>query len=94
MKVTSKKKRELLPITTGNHMNEWERTRLQQAKERKRKMEEHRNYKICIEDWTETREFSTLFEALHEAEREAKERKLNANISISIKLFKSKVSFR
>ena len=32
-------------------------------------MEEHRNYKICIEDWTETREFSTLFEALHEAER-------------------------
>ena len=47
----------------------------QQAKERNRKMEEHRNYKISIEEWTETREFSTLFEALHEAEREAKERK-------------------
>ena len=56
-------------------------------------MEEHRNYKICIEDRMETREFSALFEALHEAEREAKERKLNAEIYISIKLYKSKVSF-
>lgn len=71
---------------TGREKQVW-----QQDKERKRKMTEHRNYKICIEDWTETREFSTLFEALHEAEREAKERKLNAEISISIKLSKGEV---
>lgn len=55
-------------------------------------MTEHRNYKIRIENWTETKEFSTLFEALHEAEREAKERNLNAEISISIKLSKNDVT--
>ena len=99
-------KRELPPTTTGNPENKTnnivraqystDRKReasWQQAKERKRKMNEHRNYKICIEDWTETREWENLFAYLHEAEREAKERKLNAEISISIKLSKSKVTF-
>lgn len=64
----------------------------QQDKERKRKMTEHRNYKICIENWTETKEFSTLFNALREAEREAKDRKLEVEISINIKLSKNNVT--
>ena len=55
-------------------------------------MEEHRNYKIRIENWTETQEFSTLFNALRDAEREAKDRKLEAEISISIKLSKNDVT--
>lgn len=54
-------------------------------------MIEHRNYKIRIENWTETKEFSALFDALREAEREAKDRKLEAEISISIKLSKNDV---
>ena len=64
----------------------------QQDKERKRKMTEHRNYTICIENWTETKEFSTLFNALREAEREARDRKLEAEISISIKLSRDDVT--
>ena len=55
-------------------------------------MTEHRNYKICIENWTETKEFSTLFNALREAEREAKDRKLEVEISINIKLSKNNVT--
>ena len=55
-------------------------------------MTEHRNYKICIKNWPETKEFSTLFNALREAEREAKDRKLEAEISISIKLSKNDVT--
>jgi hypothetical protein len=72
---------------TGREKQVW-----QQDKERKRKMTEHRNYKIRIENWTETKEFSTLFNALREAEREAKDRKLEAEISISIKLSKNDVT--
>ena len=55
-------------------------------------MTEHRNYKKCIENWTETNEFSTLFDALREAEREAKDRKLEAEISIDIKISKDDVT--
>lgn len=57
-------------------------------------MVEHRNYNICIENWTETKDFSVLYDALREAEREAADRKLEAEISINIKLSKSTVSFR
>ena len=55
-------------------------------------MTEHRNYTICIENWTETKEFSTLFNALREAEREARDRKLEAEISITIKLSRDDVT--
>ena len=55
-------------------------------------MTEHRNYTIRIENWTETKEFSTLFNTLREAEREARDRKLEAEISISIKLSRDDVT--
>jgi len=61
---------------------------------RTRKMVEHRNYNICIENWTETKDFSVLYDALREAEKEVADRKLEAEISINIKLSKSTVSFR
>ena len=57
-------------------------------------MVEHRNYNNFIENWTETKDFSVLYDALREAEREATDRKLEAEISINIKLSKSTVSFR
>lgn len=59
-----------------------------------RKMVEHRNYNICIENWTETKDFSVLYDALREAEKEVADRKLEAEISINIRLSKSAVSFR
>ena len=96
-----KRKRELPPTTTGNpenkckyfvradySMNEWERTRLQQAKERKRKMKEQRRFNMRISNYTKTSEFSELYKAIQEAEKEAEERKLDAEINIAIELSK------
>lgn len=73
---------------TAHH--EWERIRLQQAKERKRKMEEQRKLTVRISNYTKTSEFSELYKLIEEAEKEAEERKLDAEINIAIELSSNK----
>lgn len=61
---------------------------LQQDKERKRKMEEQRRFNVRISNFTKTSKFSELYKAIKEAEKEAEERKLDAEINIIIELSK------
>ena len=98
-----KRKRELPPTTTGNPENKTnnlvraqystDRKReasWQQAKERKKKMEEQRKLTVRISNYTKTSEFSELYKLIEEAEKEAEERKLDAEINIAIELSSNK----
>lgn len=51
-------------------------------------MEEQRRFNMRISNYTKTSEFSELYKAIQEAEKEAEERKLDAEINIAIELSK------
>ena len=98
-----KRKRELPPTTTGNPENKCkyfvraqystDRKReasWQQAKERINKMIEQRKLTVRISNYTKTSKFSELYKLIEEAEKEAEERKLDAEINIAIELSSNK----
>ena len=51
-------------------------------------MEEQRKLTVRISNYTKTSKFSELYKLIEEAEKEAEERKLDAEINIAIELSK------
>lgn len=51
-------------------------------------MKEQRRFNMRISNYMKTSEFSELYKAIQEAEKEAEERKLDAEINIAIELSK------
>jgi hypothetical protein len=66
---------------TGREKQVW-----QQDKERINKMKEQRRLDVRISKYTKTSKFSELYKLIEEAEKEAEERKLDAEINIAIEL--------